>query len=120
MLPHVIRIPQIKCPVFGNREGRNLHTPAVRACERMSNRHAVRARKIPVSVTLSPDDYDFLEMLVNTRRVATRTHAIERAIQLLREEFQMMQALMAQQRGMNGVQPQQPQQPPNTNRRPPH
>ena len=46
----------------------------------MSNRHAVRARKIPVSITLSPDDYDFIEMLINSRRYANRTQVIERGL----------------------------------------
>jgi len=57
----------------------------------MSNRHAVRARKVPVSVTLSPEDYEFLEMLINSRRFHHRTHAISYAIMLLRTEWNRQQ-----------------------------
>jgi Arc/MetJ-type ribon-helix-helix transcriptional regulator len=79
----------------------------------MSNRHAVRARKIPVSITLSPDDYDFIEMLINSRRYANRTHVIERAIVLLRQEFERHQAYLAQQG--NAQFPPQGHQPPSGN-----
>ena len=75
----------------------------------MSNRHAVRVRKIPVSVTLSPEDYEFIEMLISTRRYTTRVQVIERALQLLRQDFERYQAFLAQQG--NQQSPPQGQQP---------
>jgi len=89
---------------------RTLIPPNMLRCS-MSNRHAVRARKIPVSITLSPDDYDFIEMLINSRRYANRTQVIERGIALLRQEFERYQAFLAQQ-GNGPAPPQGHQQPP--------
>ena len=74
----------------------------------MSKRHAVRVRKIPVSVTLTPEDYDFIEMLINSRRYSTRVQVIERALQLLRLEFEQYQAYLAQQGNQQHRQQGQP------------
>jgi Arc/MetJ-type ribon-helix-helix transcriptional regulator len=77
----------------------------------MSNRHAVRARKIPVSITLPPDDYEFIEMLVNSGRFYNRTHVIVQAIAVFKQEYLKQQAQMqqAQQIQQNTQQPPQQQ-----------
>ena len=72
----------------------------------MSNRHAVRARKIPVSVTLPPDDYDFIEMLVSSGRFYNRTHVIVQALALFKQEWARQQA----QNQQNSQQQQNTQQ----------
>lgn len=74
----------------------------------MSNRHAVRARKIPVSVTLPPEDYDFIEMLVSSGRFYNRTHVVVQALALFRQEWARQQAQI-QQSQQNTQQPPQQQ-----------
>jgi len=81
----------------------------------MSNRHAVRARKIPVSITLPPDDYEFIEMLVNSGRFYNRTHVIVQAIALFKQEYLKQQAQIQQIQQSTQPTPQQQRQQQNQN-----
>jgi hypothetical protein len=78
---------------------------------RMSRRRPQeeRLRKVPVSVTMDRELYDFIETLIANRSFKDRTHVVNAAVDYLRWTLQNNPMAFFGRRGIQQS-PQQPQQ----------